>query len=75
MPEYLLGIDVGTTGTKGILLHPEKGIVAEATAPATLHAPRPGWAEGDPTEWWGNVGRVTKACVSQAGPRRWPGSA
>ena len=66
MPEYLLGLDVGTTGTKGILLHPEQGIVAEATAPATLHVPRPGWAEGDPAEWWDNVGRVAKACMSQA---------
>jgi len=46
----LLGIDIGTTATKGILLHPEKGIVAETQAPATLRSPQTGWAEEDPEE-------------------------
>ena len=40
----LLGIDIGTTATKGILLHPQKGIVAETQAPATLRSPMMGWA-------------------------------
>jgi len=64
---HLLGIDIGTTATKGILLHPERGIVAEAEAPATLRSPRIGWAEEDPGEWWSNVAVVTRACLSQAG--------
>jgi xylulokinase len=64
---HLLGIDIGTTATKGILLHPGRGIVAEAEAPATLRSPRIGWAEEDPAEWWSNVAGVTQACISQAG--------
>lgn len=63
----LLGIDIGTTATKGILLHPEKGIVAEAEAPSTLYSPQPGWAEEDPQEWWRNAAAVTRACLAQAG--------
>jgi xylulokinase len=69
MATYLLGIDIGTTATKGILLHPEHGIVAEAETPATLRSPHTGWAEEDPAEWWDNVATVTRACLAQAGLR------
>lgn len=64
---YFLGIDIGTTATKGILLHPEQGVVAEAESPSTLRSPRVGWAEEDPAEWWDNVAVVTRACLQQVG--------
>lgn len=67
MSAYLLGIDVGTTATKGILCDLEGHIVAEAKATATLHSPRPGWAEEDAEQWWLNTGGVTRACLRQAG--------
>lgn len=67
MATYLLGVDIGTTATKGILLHPERGLVAEAEAPATLRSPQAGWAEEDPAEWWANTGTVARACAAQAG--------
>jgi xylulokinase len=67
MGKYLLGIDVGTTSTKAILLHPLRGIVAEAAAPATLQSSKPGWAEEDPFEWWRNVGEITRSCLSRTG--------
>jgi xylulokinase len=67
MDQYLLGIDIGTTATKGILLHPGRGIVAEAEAPAQLISRRAGWAEEDPEEWWRNVGEVTRKCFLKAG--------
>lgn len=51
----LLGIDVGTTATKGILLDSSRGLVAEAERPTVLHADRPGWAEEEVGEWWANV--------------------
>jgi len=66
MAEYLLGIDVGTTATKAILCDVGGTIVGEAEEPATLRSPQPGWAEEDPEEWWGNVGRVTRRCLEQA---------
>jgi xylulokinase len=51
----LLGIDVGTTGTKALLLDSEKGVVAEAERVNQLHSINPGWAEEDTGEWWANV--------------------
>lgn len=63
MAALILGLDVGTTGTKGVLLDPDAGIVAEAEAAATLRSPQTGWAEEDPEEWWQNVATVTRACL------------
>lgn len=53
MPEStFLGLDVGTSGVKAILVSPAGEVVATATAPLSLHTPQPGWAEQDPEEWW-----------------------
>jgi len=52
MEKYFLGIDIGTTATKGILLHPVRGIVAEAEAPTQLISRKAGWAEENPEEGW-----------------------
>ncbi len=51
----LLGIDIGTTATKAILLDPDRGLVAESERQVTLHSPHAGWAEEDVDEWWANV--------------------
>jgi xylulokinase len=67
MEKYLLGIDIGTTATKAILLLPSRGIVAEADAPAQLISRKAGWAEEDPEQWWQNVGEVTRTCLEKAG--------
>lgn len=66
MNTYLLGIDIGTTATKSILLHPAKGIVAEDEQVSTLSSPHPVWAEADADEWWSNVAQGTRACLSKA---------
>lgn len=62
---YMLGIDIGTTATKGIIIDTEGHILAEASAPCTLSSPRPGWAEEDPEQWWNNVGRVCRDLLAQ----------
>jgi xylulokinase len=67
MEKYLLGIDIGTTATKGILLLPSGGIVVEAEAPAQLISRKAGWAEENPEEWWGNAGEVSRSCLRKAG--------
>ena len=43
--ELLLGIDIGTSSTKGVLARPEGEVVATAERPHELSLPRPGWAE------------------------------
>ena len=65
MTGILLGIDIGTTATKGILLDPGQGIIAQAEAPSILRSPEPGWAEEDPRQWWENTAVVTRACLGQ----------
>jgi xylulokinase len=48
----LLGIDIGTSGVKAILVAPNGDVVASAVTPLALSTPRPGWAEQDPDDWW-----------------------
>lgn len=47
-----LGLDIGTSGVKAELVHPEGSVVASVTTPLTLQTPKPGWAEQDPDAWW-----------------------
>ena len=48
----LLGIDVGTTGSKAILLEPSGEVVAESTTEYPMYVRRSGWAEQNPEDWW-----------------------
>ena len=51
--DAFLGVDVGTSGVKALLVAPDGATLASATTPLTLQTPRPGWAEQDPEAWWG----------------------
>jgi xylulokinase len=48
----LLGIDIGTSGSKAILLAADGTVVATATAEYPMYTPRPLWAEQHPADWW-----------------------
>src|SRR6266498_3365026 len=48
----VLGLDVGTSGVKAILVSPTGSVETAATVPLALDTPRPGWAEQDPDAWW-----------------------
>src|SRR5439155_17356193 len=64
--ELLLGIDVGTTGTKLVLIDLRGSILAEVVAPCSLRSPRATWAEADPREWWDNLGRLAPLALERA---------
>ncbi len=65
---YLLGIDVGTTGTRAILVDPATGdVVAGATEEYPLYTPQPQWAEQDPADWWRATCGAVKAALARAG--------
>jgi len=49
---YLLGIDVGTTGVKVILISIEGEFIAEVNNSYKLYAPQTNWFEQDPEDWW-----------------------
>ena len=48
-----VGLDVGTTGVKGIAIAPDGEVVARAERGYPLSMPKPGWSEQDPEDWWG----------------------
>lgn len=50
--QLFLGLDVGTSGVKAILVNQTGAVAATATAPLSLSTPQPGWAEQDPESWW-----------------------
>lgn len=47
-----LGIDVGTSSVKAVLVSPDQEIVATASAHLKVERPHPGWSEQDPESWW-----------------------
>jgi xylulokinase len=67
---YLLGYDVGSSSIKAALLDIDRGVAAAAAVSPErempIAAPRPGWAEQDPRDWWEHVVRVTAALGRQA---------
>ncbi len=91
MTELVLGIDIGTSSAKGVLVRPDGEIVAVADCPHALSLPRPGWAEHDAeATWWGDFrllcqtlvararelrGEVKALCVSGIGPCLLPADA
>lgn len=56
-----IGIDLGTSGVKTILMNQEGEIVATTTHSLTVSTPRPLWSEQDPTHWW----NATQDCLDQ----------
>lgn len=61
---YLLGIDIGTSGTKTILIDETGHVLARAVEEYPLYTPRPQWSEQDPQDWW-NATIVTVRQVLQ----------
>jgi len=47
-----LGIDLGTSSLKALVLDVDGAIVGSAAASYSMSAPQPGWSESDPQDWW-----------------------
>lgn len=64
----LLGIDIGTGGSRALLLDEDGRLVASATAEhAPFRSPRAAWAEQDPEDWWRAAQEAVRAVVAQSG--------
>jgi len=63
----LLGLDIGTTSTIGVLLRLPDEVLAVASRPVALQSRHPGWAEEDPAEWWVNVCAVARELLARRG--------
>jgi xylulokinase len=64
--DHFLGLDVGTSGVKAILVSGPGAVAASATTPLALGTPRPGWAEQDPEAWWAASVASVRAALAQA---------
>ncbi len=51
MASYL-GIDVGTSSVKAVLLDQDQNVIAESSSPIEVARPQPLWSEQDPHAWW-----------------------
>ncbi|MBW4649876.1 MAG: glycerol kinase GlpK [Kastovskya adunca ATA6-11-RM4] len=60
-PQYILALDLGTTGNRAILFDSQGAIAGQAYKELTQHYPQPGWLEHDPEELW----QDTRACMRQ----------
>ncbi|GIV09466.1 MAG: xylulokinase [Fimbriimonadales bacterium] len=64
---YLLGLDLGTSGVKALLIDERGAVVASASESYPLHTPQPLWAEQDPNDWWRATCSAIRAVLEQAG--------
>ena len=67
--DLLLGIDMGTGSTKGLLVDPSGAVVASETVTHSMQLPRPGWAEVDAEAmWWREICDISRALTVQVPP-------
>src|SRR5687767_11630490 len=59
----LLGIDVGTSGCKVLLIDENGRVLKEASAEYPLSIPKPLWSEQNPEDWWHGV----QSCLKEIG--------
>jgi xylulokinase len=67
--DLLVGIDVGTQSSKGVLLRLDGSLVAEAREAHGMDVPRPGWAEQDADAvWWADVCSIARRLAAAVPP-------
>ena len=63
----LIGVDIGTQGTKAALFTEEGECLAQAFRPSKLFKPKPGVVEEDPEDQFRSVCHAVRACIEDAG--------
>lgn len=67
MKDHVIGVDIGTTGTKTGIYDRDGRLVAEAFEESILHYPRPGEVEQDPEDIFRSVRNTVKAAMARSG--------
>lgn len=62
----LLGIDLGTSSVKAIVLDEQGQELSQGKAEYEVTSPQPGWAESDPAAWWKATVEAVRAALAQA---------
>jgi len=64
---YLIGVDIGTSGTKAILIDETGRVHGRATQEYPLYTPKPQWSEQDPADWWAASCATIRAVLEKTG--------
>ena len=68
---HYLGVDVGTGGTRAVLIDEDGAVRASATSEhAAFRASQPGWAEQDPEDWWRAAQQAIRDTLAKASDER-----
>ncbi len=67
--QYTIGLDIGTTGVKGLLVDHTGGIVTSATDGYPMFTLKPLWSEQDPDAWWSSGQKVFRLLFQRSGIR------
>ena len=62
----LIGLDIGTTGVKAIMINRDGKVLATDFQEYPLYFPRPGWAEQNPEDWWNATIKSIKNLMGKA---------
>lgn len=65
--KYVLGIDLGTSGTKTVLFDQEGHGICSCTVEYPMYQPHNGWAEQDPQDWWHAAVETIQTVLKKSG--------
>ena len=68
--QYVLGIDLGTSGTKTVLFDRNGTAVCSATVEYPMYQPQNGWAEQDPSDWYNAAVSTIRSVLERSGVPR-----
>ena len=68
--KYLLGIDLGTSGTKTVLFDQNGKGIASATVEYPMYQPQNGWAEQDPKDWYNAAVSTIRTVLEKSGVKK-----
>ncbi len=64
---YLVGVDIGTSGTKTVLFDEKGTVVASHTVEYPMYQPKNGWAEQNPQDWWNATVETLQVVTAKSG--------
>jgi len=64
---YTVGLDIGTSGARAIVVDARGKVVASGTATYPISHPRPLWSEQDPNDWWEGAQQAVRTAVASSG--------
>ena len=64
---YVIGVDLGTSGTKTVLFDEKGKVIASMTIEYPMYQPKNGYAEQDPGDWYNAAVNTIKGVIAKSG--------